>query len=199
MKIYGFVTDKTRDKVQQLQALQALIPTSALSINDDDEDETESWVVENVSQIGYGATIAGLKVGWVRSETIIGIQPENAPWQIGLIRRVASESVENAQVGIQVLSNSPNAAMLRPADSEMSVWETAADTQTYHHTPAIFMRKDPPYQDEESLLLASNSYQLHRIYAMVVGGEQRTIRLLDRINTFQNVDQLIFADVKSKA
>lgn len=198
MKIYGFVTDKTRDKVQQLQALQAKIPTSALSIGDDD-DETESWVVENVSLMGYGATIAGLKVDWVRSHTIIGIQPDNAPWQIGVIRRVASESVENAQVGIQILANNPNAAMLRPADSELSIWETAADTQTYHHTPGIFIRKEPPYQDEESLLLASGSYQLHRIYAMVVGDQKRAIRLLDRINTFQNVDQVIFADVKSKA
>jgi len=34
---------------------------------------------------------------------------------------------------------------------------------------------------------------------MVVGEEKRTIRLLDRIQAFQGVDQVIFKDVKSKA
>ena len=197
MKIYGFVTDKTRDKVLHMQTLQALIPSTALAINDDG-DETESWVVENISRMGYGVTIAGLKEDWVRSQTIIGIQPDGGPWQIGIIRRVASESIEHTQVGIQILSNLARATMLRPADSEMSVWETAADTQTYHHTPGILMRKESPYQNEDSLLLASASYQLHRIYAMLVGEEMRTIRLLDRINLYQGVDQVIFAEVKAK-
>jgi len=174
-----------------------LIPSTALAINNGG-DETESWVVENISRMGYGVTIAGLKEDWVRSQTIIGIQPDGGLWQIGIIRHVASESIEHTQVGIQILSNLAHAAMLRPADSELSIWETAADTQTYHHTPGILMHKESPYQNEESLLLASASYQLHRIYAMVVREEKRTIRLLDRINLYQGVDQVIFAEVKAK-
>ena len=89
--------------------------------------------------------------------------------------------------------------MLRPADNEMSVWETAADTQTYHHTPSILLPKEAPYQNENSLLLAAGSYQLHRIYAMVVGDEKRAIRLDDRINTYQGIDQIIFTEVKANA
>lgn len=197
MKIYGFITEKTRDKMQQLQAIQALTPASALAVNND-ADEAESWVVENISHMGYGVSISSLKEDWVQNHTVIGIQPATAPWQIGVIRRVASESVENTQAGIQILSNRPLAAMLRPHDAEMSIWETAADTQTYHHTPGILMPKEPPYQNEASLLLAAGSYQLHRIYAMAVGEEKRAIRLLDRINTFRGVDQIIFADVKSR-
>jgi len=197
MKIYGFVTDKTRDKIKHTQSMQALATTSALSV-DNERDATESWVVENISRMGYGVTISSRKEDWVQSHTIIGIQPDAAPWQIGVIRRVASESVENTQAGIQILSNRPHAALLRPSDSEMSIWETAADTQTYYHTPGILMERESPYQDEESLLLLSESYQLHRIYAMVIGKEQRLVRLLDRINSFQGVDQIIFSDVKTK-
>ncbi len=196
MKIYGFVTDKTREKMQHVQSLQALIPSTTL-ILEGNGDETESWVVENISRMGYGVSISGLKEDWVRSQTIIGIQPDGEPWQIGVIRRIASESIENAQVGIQILSLLPQAAMLRPADSEMSVWETAADTQTYHHTPAILMRKESPYQNEDSLLLAADSYQLHRVYSMVVGVEQRIVRLVDRINSYQGIDQIIFTAVKA--
>ncbi len=198
MHIYGFITEKTRAKDRHRQTVQALQEQPALSVNLI-EDEAESWVVENISQMGYGVTISSLKEDWVQDNTIIGIQRDTAPWQIGVIRRVASESVENTQAGIQILSNSPGAAMLRPADTEMSIWETAADTQTYHHTPGVLMRQEPPYQDDESLLLASGSYQLHRIYVMVVGETKRTVRLLDRLNAFQGVDQVIFTDVKSKA
>jgi len=174
------------------------LTTPATLTIDNEENETESWVVENISQMGYGVSISSLKEDWVQNHTVIGIQPDTAPWQIGVIRRVASESVENTQAGIQILSNQPLAAMLRPVDKELSIWETAADTQTYYHTPGIVMQKEPPYQNEESLLLASGSYQLHRTYAMVIGEAKRTIQLLDRLHAFQGVDQIIFKDVKSK-
>ena len=197
MQIYGFITEKTRAKTQQMQGLQAL-QKKPLSANKT-VDESESWVVENISQMGYGVTLASLKEDWVQAETVIGIQPDTTSWKIGIIRRLASESVENTQLGIQILSNRPDAAMLRPADTEMSIWETAADTQTYHHTPGIFMHREPPYQEDETLLLAADSYQLHRTYKMLVGRDNRTIRLLDRLNTFQGVDQILFTDVKTKA
>lgn len=87
------------------QLMQALTTASTLAI-ENDGDETESWVVENISQMGYGVTISSLKEDWVQNHTVIGIQPDTAPWQIGVIRRVASESVENTQAGIQILSNS---------------------------------------------------------------------------------------------
>ena len=197
MQIYGFITDKTREKVRQMRASQARPINSALAVATLG-DQAESWVVENISQMGYGVSIASLKEDWVQDNTVIGIQPDNAPWQLCVIRRVASETIENTQAGIQILSNRPHAAMLCPADSEMSIWETAADTQTYHHTPAIFMHLEPPYQDEESLLLVSNSYQLHHTYTMVIGDDKRTIRLVDRIHSYKGVDQIIFSDVIPK-
>ena len=195
VKLYGHITERTRDKLQHMRALQALTPSALTLVTE--VDETESWVVENISQMGYGVTISRLKEDWVRDHTVVGIQPDSASWQIGVIRRVASESIENTHAGIQILSNLPHAAMLRPLDKEMSIWETAADTQTYHHTPGILLFKEPPYQNETSLLLAAGSYKLHRTYALVVGEVKRTIRLLDRINSFQGVDQVIFNDVKT--
>ena len=180
---------------QLAQSAMLQSPPSASLTLSADENETESWVVENISQMGYGVTLAKQKEDWVQHHTLIGIQSDTTPWQIGVIRRVASESVENTHVGIQILSNRSSAVMLRAADTEMSIGEPAVDTQTPHHPLGILMHKALPYQDEESLLLASGSYQLQRIYTMVVGEAQRTIRLLDRINTFQNGDQLIFIDV----
>lgn len=195
MQIYGFITDKTREKIRQMRVQQTQVPHSALAVSTQG-NQAESWVVENISQMGYGVNIASVKEDWVHSNTVIGIQPDNAPWQLCVIRRVASETVENIQAGIQILSNRSHAAMLCPADSELSIWETAADTQTYHHTPGIFMHLEPPYQDEESLLLETHSYQLHHTYTMVIGDDKRTIRLVDRIHSYKGVDQIIFTDVR---
>ena len=196
MQIYGFITEKTRARAQQTPSIK-ILPTKPI-LSAKKTDEAESWVVENISQMGYGVTIENLKEDWVQAETLVGIQPDAGAWKIGVIRRLTSESVENTQVGIQILSNQPDAAMLHPADAEMSIWETAADTQTYHHTPGIVMRREPPFQEEETLLLAAGSYQLHRSYKMLVGEHNRSIRLLDRLYTFQGVDQLLFTDVKTK-
>jgi len=37
---------------------------------DNEENETESWVVENISQMGYGVTISSLKEDWVQNHTL---------------------------------------------------------------------------------------------------------------------------------
>jgi hypothetical protein len=193
LQIYGFITEKTRAKSQHQQAVQTAQKKTILSTTKT-VDESESWVVENISQMGYGVTLANLKEDWVQAETIIGIQSD-ASWKIGLIRRLASESIENTQIGIQILSNRPAAAMLQPADKQLSIWETAADTQISHHTLGILMHREPPYQEDETLLLAADSYQLHRVYEMLVGQENRTVRLLDRLQTFHGVDQILFTNV----
>ncbi len=197
MQIYGFITEKTRAKSQRQQAQQTELKKAGL-VATKIVDESESWVVENISQMGYGVTLANLKEDWVQAETIIGIQSDTASWKIGLIRRLASESIENTQLGIQILSNRPAAAMLQAADTQLSIWETAAETQTSHHTLGILMHREPPYQEDETLLLTADSYHLHRIYQMLIGGEQRTIRLLDRLQTFRGVDQILFADAPVK-
>jgi len=193
IQIYGFIPDKTREKAQQMRDPQALILNA---FEPPASGDAESWVVENISRMGYGVSIVRLKEDWVQSNTVIGIQADNAPWQICVIRRVVTETVENMQAGIQILSTKPHAALLCPAANEMSIWEAAADTQISHRTPSILMDEEAPYQNEESLLLVSKTYQLQRIYTMLVGGAWRTIRLLERINVYRNVDQIIFTDVK---
>ncbi len=170
------------------QIRQALATTSRV-VGNAHESEPESWVVEDISEMGYGVTFSSRKEDWVKSNTVIGIQTDNGAWQTGVIRRVASEAEEHTQAGIQILSNQPEAVTLRLADSSV---HTA-------HTAGIFMHREPPYQNQEALLLEAGSYELHRTYVMVIGENQRTIHLLERVNQFEGIDQIIFADVKSKA
>lgn len=135
----------------------------------------------------------------MRWDALIGVHYGTSEYQVGIIRRVASESVENTEIGIQLLSKRPQAVNMRPQDSQLSVWETAADTRTFYDVPAILLPPEPPLNNEECLLLAANSYQLHKLYEIFVGDKKRSVKLLDRISSHGNVDQVLFADVIPKA
>ncbi len=69
------------------------------------DSSAESWIVENVSDGGYGAIIPAAKGDWVRVGALIGVKTEVAQhWGVGIIRRVARDEHQQRRVGVQVLS-----------------------------------------------------------------------------------------------
>jgi len=67
----------------------------------------ESWVVENVSDNGYGALVPASTTDWIRVGEMIGLQVEGTPqWGIGLVRRVMRDEQRQYHVGIEIISRS---------------------------------------------------------------------------------------------
>ena len=65
----------------------------------------ESWIVEDVSDGGYGAVIPTVKSDWIRVGTLVGMRSEGSNyWGIGLIRRIVRDAQQQRHVGIQVLT-----------------------------------------------------------------------------------------------
>jgi hypothetical protein len=65
----------------------------------------ESWIVEDVSDGGYGAVIPTVKTDWIKVGTLVGVQSEGSSyWGIGLIRRIVRDAQQQRHVGIQVLT-----------------------------------------------------------------------------------------------
>ncbi|MGH8634348.1 MAG: hypothetical protein ACRET7_09470, partial [Burkholderiales bacterium] len=65
----------------------------------------ESWIVEDVSDGGYGTIIPTVKSDWIRVGTLVGVQNEAAKyWGIGLIRRIMRDDKQQRHVGIQLLT-----------------------------------------------------------------------------------------------
>lgn len=189
MHLFGYITERTRDQQRRMDGRKH---------ENDGTEICESWIVQDVSETGFGVKIKTSPEDWIKRNALIGVHYGTSEYQIGIIRRVASESVENTEIGIQLLSRRPQAISMRPQDSQLSVWETAADTRTYYDTPAILLPGEPPLHDEECLLLAANSYQLHKIYELFIGERKRLVKLLDRIASYGNVDQILCADVAHK-
>jgi len=72
----------------------------------------ESWVVENVSERGYGALVPSSTTDWIRVGELIGVQVEGATeWGVGIVRRVLRDEQRQYHVGIEVISR--NVIMVR--------------------------------------------------------------------------------------
>ncbi len=75
---------------------------------DFDNQNSESWIVENVSAGGFGAVVPQLKGDWLRVGTLLALQPEGGTnWVLGVVRRVNKLAGQQARAGIQTLSRSP--------------------------------------------------------------------------------------------
>ena len=69
---------------------------------------TESWIVENVSAGGFGASVPQIKGDWLRVGVLLAMQPDGGNnWVIGIVRRVNRVTPQEARVGIQTLSRAP--------------------------------------------------------------------------------------------
>ena len=83
---------------------------------DANSEQVESWVVEDVSQGGFGAQISTIGKDWLTVGTLLAMQPEGGTnWLLGVVRRFTRLSEGLASVGIETLSRSPAAMM---ADSQ---------------------------------------------------------------------------------
>ena len=75
---------------------------------DFDNQNSESWIVENVSAGGFGAVVPQLKGDWLRVGALLALQPEGGTnWVLGLVRRVNRLAGQQARVGIETLSKMP--------------------------------------------------------------------------------------------
>lgn len=90
--------------------LAALDGSAAL---DFDKGAVESWIVENVSAGGFGASIPQIKGEWLKIGCLLALQPEGGNnWIIGVIRRLNRESARQGAVGIQTLAKAALAVKL---------------------------------------------------------------------------------------
>jgi len=102
VKVYGFITDRTRERATQIQV-------KAVS----NAAEVERWVISDESECGYGAIVDSQHKDWLRIGALIGIKSiEIDEWQIGIVRRLIRVSTDTRSVGIETLDAHATLAML---------------------------------------------------------------------------------------
>jgi hypothetical protein len=87
------------------QVFGALEPSTGKNLDFSQNQTAESWIVENVSDGGYGAIVPSQKIDWVKVGALIGMKGETSNYLgIGLIRRITRDAHQQRRVGIQVLT-----------------------------------------------------------------------------------------------
>lgn len=112
----------------------------------------ESWIVENVSRGGFGATIQDVKGDWLKVGALLSLQPEGAEnWVVGVVRRYHRLSEHEAQVGIETLSRRVASVEVRPRAA--SSYAIAAGS------PGLWLQDDNP-QGEVRFVLPLNTFDV---------------------------------------
>ncbi len=128
---------------------------------------TESWIVENVSDGGFGAIIPPVKGDWIKVGSLLGVQTETAQfWGTGIVRRITRDEYQQRRVGIQLLSKAVIPVTLAPAGTVSSF------NATREGDPAILLSTAPDKNGEIDLMLRGGSYTPSQALDMSVRGKQ---------------------------
>ena len=133
------------------------------------ESAAESWIVENVSDNGFGAIVPPAASDWIRVGELIGVQVEGSSrWGISIIRRVARDEQRQYRVGIEVISHTVAAVHLSRGSAEPE------------HAVLLSMRPDS--NGEVALIRSSGRYDARAGAQLVIRDNTYTLspsRLID--------------------
>lgn len=86
------------------------------------QKSAETWIVDNMSDGGYGAIIPPRTGEWVRVGALVGLKSETSQdWAVGVIRRITIDEHKQRRVGIQLLTKTAVSFALSMADSMTSL------------------------------------------------------------------------------
>lgn len=112
----------------------------------------ESWIVENVSRGGFGATVQEIKGDWLKVGALLALQPEGAEnWVVGVVRRYHRVSDQEAQVGIETLSRRIASVEIRPRAASSYAIDAGA--------PGLWLQDDNP-QGEVRFVLPVHTFDV---------------------------------------
>jgi hypothetical protein len=114
------------------------------------QKSAESWIVDNVSDGGYGAIIPPRTGEWVRVGALVGLKSETSQhWAVGVIRRITIDEQKQRHVGIQLLTKVAISFALSMADSMTSL-DFNLSTE-----PGILLEVSPGVEGEVGVLLCT--------------------------------------------
>lgn len=105
----GHERRRVATRVTVVPGLEEIIEVLEFANNDSldftHRQSAESWIVEDMSEGGYGAVIPAVAGDWVEVGSLIGMEGESfREWRIGLIRRVIRNAQHQQRVGVQLLT-----------------------------------------------------------------------------------------------
>jgi len=150
------------------QVMTSVVPSDDdSSLDFQGRNSGESWIVENVSEGGFGAIIPQVKGDWIKVGSLLGVQTETAKyWGAGVVRRLTRDEYQQRRVGIQLLSKSVIPVKLWPTGTVSSFNVTRGGDR------AVLLSTTPDKNGEIALLLKVGSFTPNQALEMSVRDRQ---------------------------
>jgi hypothetical protein len=152
--VRGTERRQTASNATVVPGLKELLSTLAAPVGENPESgqakPAESWIVDNMSDGGYGAIIPPKTGEWVRVGVLVALRSETSEsWAVGLIRRITIDEHKQRRVGIQLLTKAAASLALSMADSMTSL-DFNLSTE-----PGVLLAAAPDAEGEVDVLLCT--------------------------------------------
>lgn len=142
-------------------------PEDDISLDFQVKNAGESWIVENISDGGFGAIVPQVKGDWIKVGSLLGVLGETSKfWGAGIVRRLTCDEFQQRRVGIQLISNAVIPVRLSPAGTVSSINATRGGDA------AVLLSTTPDKNGDIALLLQVGSYTQTQPLEMIVRGKQ---------------------------
>ncbi|MDR3393423.1 MAG: hypothetical protein P4L70_00335 [Parasulfuritortus sp.] len=185
IKLYGFVTERTKDRQLTLQRDSASKPKNDL------------WEQTDISETGLGFIVSSHNSEWIKVGKLIALSPrDDNDWQLGVVTRLARQDEGARLIGIKLLSGEFQTVTLRMdgTDSAMSYIVDDPDQLTGgQNIKAILLTEN---EASERLLIDGSSYSRNRQYQIRSPfGPSRVIELESVENTGESWLKVSFKEI----
>lgn len=154
--------------------------------------QSESWVVLNASDGGYGATVPVAKGDWVKVGAVIGLCAEGqSASRVGVLRRTHRDATGQRRVGIEVLSK-----IAVPVHFTLGQSDKPA-VSAGHASNALLLSNKPDANGHIKMLLRSGSYLPGKSAHLFVRGKSYLLTPISSLEEGDDFDLATFKIAKS--
>jgi hypothetical protein len=175
MKLYGYVTERTKQKLASMQARNHAYVNKAKTI------EHDEWVVENQSEGGFGAVLPVEGHDWVRLGVLLAVRnDEQSSWRVAVIRRLNRINAEQLYAGVQILTSTPVAVSMKSLEPERNAPSAIEGIDTVGLVvpkSALYIPFIAEGRRANSLLMHSADYAAGRLYHVVARDKAFVVRI----------------------
>ncbi len=169
---------KINARITVVPGFKEIMRTLEFAVSDSldftDQPAAESWVVNDVSEGGYGAVIPEVAGDWVEVGSLVAVAGDvPRGWRVGVVRRVLRVSGNQQRVGVQLLGSNAMLVRIRRED------QRHIDVGVSQKVPldyAVLLSTDAITQPEIEVLVRGGSFtSLDNVY-LDAGKQQIVLR-----------------------
>ncbi|MDP2831851.1 MAG: hypothetical protein Q8Q28_00840 [Pseudomonadota bacterium] len=163
IKLYGFVTERTKTAYQQRSEEPREIPL-------------ERWPLHDRSDTGLGIILHGEDSEWVKVGKLLALRMDPGDiWHLAIIRRLTRLENNQRKVGLQTFGSSAQLVQLEQQQTHDLSY--AVEDGSYGNAAPGMGLIFPELADASLIILEPARYAHGRVYRMLLRGKERYIRL----------------------